>query len=313
MIETVVAKSRELIRAEYSALALFSDGELTGFYTSLEDGGCSHAAGGVLRRVYDEAIPVRVRDIKDAPGFGGLPPDHRVPIKSILVVPVILHGEVIGEILLANRVGADEFTAADEDLLLTLGFHAASVLDSARHHREVVRLATVDGLTGLNNHRTFQERLERELERARRYAGKQTATVSLLMMDIDYFKKLNDSYGHRAGDEVLKKIGAIIAENIRAIDIAARYGGEEFVAILPETTCQGAAATAERIRHAVGSTVLDVEGVQITLTLSIGVASFPEDATHRELLIETADRALYAAKHTGRNRVCTIHDIPSPR
>ena len=306
MIGTIVDKSKELVRSEFSALILLENRRVAGLYTSAGDNEtCRIFPKGVLEKVMDDGMPVSGRDISGGSGIELLPCSLPQLVTSFLIVPVILGGEVIGEILLANRTGGEGFSSKDEDLLLTLGFHAAVAIERARHHQEVKKLATIDGLTGLNNHRTFQERLEVEIERARRFKQH----VSILMIDIDFFKRLNDTYGHRAGDEVLEKVSCRVTESIRNIDLAARYGGDEIVVILPETALDGALVTAERILNAVREHQIRMGDTIIPLTISIGVAAYPEDAGRREALIERADRALYSAKEAGRNRVCSVRDI----
>lgn len=308
IIETIVDKSKELIKSEISALLLIEKGKVTGFYTSIgEASQCKTEPAGIISRVIKEGIPIRSNNIRELEGFKGFLENQQVDIKSILIVPVLLRDEIVGELTLANRIGSEEFSFKDEDLLLTLGFHAAFAIEKARLHREVTRLATIDGLTGLNNHRTFQEKLEAEIERSKRF----NHSLSLLMLDIDSFKKFNDTYGHRIGDEVLKIVSCMIAENIRNVDFAARYGGEEFVIILPETFLNGAMITGEKIRQAIMNFRKKVDAwTEISVTVSIGAASYPEDATDRENLIEKADQALYSAKKLGRNKVCAFRDMP---
>jgi diguanylate cyclase (GGDEF)-like protein len=165
-------------------------------------------------------------------------------------------------------------------------------------------MASTDGLTGLNNHRTFQERLQQEIERARRF----DTPLSLLMIDIDRFKKFNDTYGHTNGDEVLKIIARILKDNVRSIDFVARYGGEEFAVILPQVDLEGALVVAERIRRSAENYELVFNGHKERVTLSIGVATYPDDASNREQLIDHADKALYLAKRTGRNRLCSFRE-----
>ena len=161
-------------------------------------------------------------------------------------------------------------------------------------------LAIHDGLTGLYNHREFQRQLQVELERAQRYKH----PLSLLMLDIDHFKNFNDKYGHQAGDDVLRALADQMRQEVRAVDYVARYGGEEFVIILPEMAASEALTVAERLRKSIAaSTVIISEGQSVNVTVSIGVATFPEDADSKDKLIAVADKALYAAKAAGRNKV----------
>lgn len=167
------------------------------------------------------------------------------------------------------------------------------------------KLSIIDGLTGLYNHRYFQERLREEFERTRRYRH----SLSLIMLDIDYFKKVNDTYGHLFGDFVLKELARIIKESLRKTDIAARYGGEEFALILPETEIQGASALGERLRSRVEKHSFQMKGISLHITISLGAASiFPAESskTPRDL-IETADKALYYSKTHGRNRLTAVN------
>jgi diguanylate cyclase (GGDEF)-like protein len=163
-------------------------------------------------------------------------------------------------------------------------------------------LAVRDGLTGLHDHRYFQDVLAKEVSRARRHKR----TFSLLFLDVDFFKRYNDVNGHLAGDSILKTLAAIFREDQRETATVARYGGEEFVILLPETGKEGALMLAERIRKRVLDHLFPGEEEQPLgkLTVSIGVATFPEDGTERDSLIQNADRALYKAKQNGRNAVC---------
>jgi diguanylate cyclase (GGDEF)-like protein len=169
-----------------------------------------------------------------------------------------------------------------------------------RSQAELEELAIHDGLTGLYNHREFQRRLQTEIERSQRYKHH----FSLLMLDIDRFKKLNDTYGHQAGDSVLRALATQMRQEVRAVDYVARYGGEEFTIILPEMTASDAVTVAQRLRKNIAASAITIsEGQTANITVSIGVATFPEDATSREKLIAAADSALYAAKAAGRNKV----------
>lgn len=167
-------------------------------------------------------------------------------------------------------------------------------------------LATRDGLTGVYNRREFNLRLIAELTRSRRYGH----TCSLMMLDIDYFKKLNDTHGHQAGDEALRVVASLIEQEVRPVDQVARYGGEEFAVILPETSGLNASAAAERLRNAIATHAIPITQEQtINVTVSVGLATFPSDAGSEETLIAAADQALYAAKHSGRNRVVSSSSL----
>lgn len=162
-------------------------------------------------------------------------------------------------------------------------------------------LAVKDGLTGLYNHRYFKRFLTQEIMRANRHKSQ----VSLIMMDIDHFKNYNDTHGHLAGDEVLRIVAKLMTENIRSIDVAARYGGEEFVIVLPQTNKNAAKIVAEKLRTLVGNQKFQNEDTQPNgkITISMGVATFPDNATDLEELIHQADQRLYHAKSLGRNCV----------
>lgn len=170
----------------------------------------------------------------------------------------------------------------------------------AQYHEEIYRLMTVDGLTELHNKRYFNEAIEREASRSRRYQR----TFTLLLFDIDHFKQINDTYGHLAGDSVLRQLGALVRQRVRRDDVPSRTGGEEFAVILPEVGRDGALQVAEKLRAAVQSTTFRFEGTTIPVTISIGVAEWAPEIADPQELVKLADERLYEAKRTGRNRVC---------
>ncbi|MDR0305425.1 MAG: diguanylate cyclase [Chitinispirillales bacterium] len=186
-----------------------------------------------------------------------------------------------------------------EQILTTVIENASVAITRSLLYLKMEKLATTDGLTGLNNHRTFQEAMAREFERARRY----DRPLSVLLTDIDHFKLFNDTYGHPVGDIVLREVANCIRKAVRLNDIPARYGGEEFAVIIPESDEQGAAIIAERIRSSVEQCVIVNDGKELRVTISIGCASFPPHACSQQDLIDCADKALYASKRAGRNRV----------
>jgi diguanylate cyclase (GGDEF)-like protein len=228
-------------------------------------------------------------------------------------------GALAGAVLLARSVlrplreierGVEHFT--HDDLSYRLRFrshdelgHLAEEFNTMAEHllaqqQKLEKLSSRDGLTGLYNRREFERRLSVEFERARRYGR----PFSVLMLDIDHFKLVNDDYGHQAGDEVLQTVSDLVRLNVRPADIVCRYGGEELVVILPETGEEGAMMVAERVRHTVAEAVITApSGETIHVTVSIGVAGFPQDAAGAPELVGMADAALYAAKQHGRNRV----------
>ncbi len=204
----------------------------------------------------------------------------------------------------ARRFGAGDLShrvpLGGEDELGALGRTFNAMAEALAQTQTTLRdLSTRDGLTGLVNYREFHRQVTEEVARCRRYGR----PFSLLMLDVDHFKDVNDTYGHLAGDEVLRAVAALIERTVRPADLVARYGGEEFVIVLPETTGAGAWALAERLRRRVADlTVAVPANGAVSLTVSVGLAVFPEDADSFQGLLSAADQALYAAKSGGRNR-----------
>ncbi len=223
--------------------------------------------------------------------------------KWLLTLPLSLHHKPRGTLVVAGR--GEPAVPERQALLKVLANQIAVSLDNARMYQAVESLATTDGLTGLFNRRTFQQRIEEMRERAHR----QGRTLSLILCDIDHFKKINDTRGHLIGDEVLRQIAKLLAETVRKVDVAARYGGEEFAILLEATEEDGALLLAERIRQEAERLTLHSDKGTFFCTLSLGVATFPGDGTTTLELIAHADAALYSAKHQGRNRVVSYRNI----
>jgi diguanylate cyclase (GGDEF)-like protein len=215
----------------------------------------------------------------------------------IACVPLIFQRRTIG--LLHIRIPAKRaLTSAERRALEVLASFAAMAINHAKVHALTRELARTDGLTGLWNYRYFQERLAAETARAKRY----NRIFSLLMVDVDNFKQINDGFGHPVGDRILQKIASIIKESIREMDIPARYGGEEFAVLLPETENRQASLAGERIRRYVeeqtpGYYGISPEGVRV----SVGISTFPIHAQDKDRLLKHADEALYRAKLNGKN------------
>lgn len=206
-------------------------------------------------------------------------------------------GELVGLLSIART--DRPFTDPDRELLAYLAGTAGISLQNVDLHEAVQRQAVTDELTGLYNHRRFQEAMVAEVERARRFGQ----PMSLVMLDIDNFKTINDTYGHQQGDRVLAEVARVLRHSSREIDSPARYGGEELAVVLPGTDLDGAFQLAERVRRGIaGLTIVPPEGGRMTVTASFGVAALPENAEDAGALLAAADAALYDAKRAGKNK-----------
>jgi len=214
------------------------------------------------------------------------------------IVPLICQERVVGVLNLADKIQGDSFGCEDIALIELFSQLVGASIGNIKLFEKIQRQATRDGLTGLVNHKTFYEILEKELWRTRRYGGQ----ISLIMVDIDNLKKINDSYGHRVGDKVIKQISRKIKECIRQIDTAARYGGDEFAVILPNTSLADAVVVAERMVDAVTHSPITWKKEQIALSISVGLGQYDAD-TSPEDITSRSDQALYTAKQSGRNTV----------
>lgn len=215
----------------------------------------------------------------------------------VTVIPLVVE-ERVTALFMADGLSGENF----EDSMI-LASQLAMEIKKVNLYESVEKLSITDGLTGIYLRRYFTDRLSEEVKRSLRLNLK----FSVLMIDIDYFKICNDTYGHMAGDAALCRIAAIIKNNVREIDLAARYGGEEFTLLLPETGMAGAAYVAERIRKAVEDETITAYDERLNLTVSIGVSVFPKDAENPDELVDMADRAMYLSKQRGRNRV-TVYE-----
>jgi len=216
--------------------------------------------------------------------------------KSCIIAPLICQERVVGVLNLADKLGDGKFGAEDIGLVELFSQLVGASIGNIKLFERMQRQAITDGLTGLVNHRRLYEILEKELGRCRRYGGR----ISLIMVDIDNLKKINDTYGHRAGDKVIKKVSSKIKECIRQIDTAGRYGGDEFAVILPNTSLNEASVVAERMLNSVGNSTLIWFGEQIPISISVGLGEYgPENSP--EEITSRSDEALYTAKQAGKN------------
>ena len=227
-------------------------------------------------------------------------PSQKRKVKSIICAPLVFEDKVLG-ILFADETSPRGFSPQEKRSLNILASFAATAIDRVKLHELTKELTRVDGLTGLYNYRYFNERLDEELQRAKRY----NRSLSVIMLDVDNFKSINDSFGHHQGDRVLKSIAGIVRQSMRDVDMASRYGGEEFTVMLPETGTHHSIVVAERIRRNVEKRTPGLLGgpMQKGAQVSLGIACFPQDADEKDELIRRADEAMYAAKAQGKNRV----------
>ncbi len=223
---------------------------------------------------------------------------------SLLVMPLVGGDHVVGTFVLASKQSG-LFTSDRREMLRVIGHQVAVSIQNALMLQRLEEMATTDGLTGLLNHRTFQDRITEMLARAER----SQRPVSMVLTDIDHFKSVNDTYGHPVGDQVLRGVSKVLATSVRTIDVVARYGGEEFAIVLEDTDGTGAVLLAERIREEVSKLRFDSDQGPFQVTISLGVATFPEHGTHKQEIIEHSDQALYRAKETGRNQVVFFGDM----
>jgi len=252
----------------------------------------------LVRKVAEMREPITVKNIFKRYDYIPLNKKSR----SVIIVPMIAHRHING-VLTAESEKIDRFKERDVQMLSVVARSAALALENAELHKKTEELTIIDELTETYNYRYFIHKLQEEKRRAMRY----NLPLSLIMIDIDWFKKLNDTYGHEAGNFVLKKLSGIIKQCIRDVDIFARYGGEEFIVILPQTPQKEATIIGERIREQVEKEVFEPnKKVKLKITVSVGVSSFPENGKSQEELVSVADQALYRAKGEGRNLVCVI-------
>jgi two-component system, cell cycle response regulator len=269
-----------------------------------------------VRQALEEGRPVLVENVMTSPLYAEVREHWRregiaVTTRSVVALPFALDATQAGVFFLRRSVHEPPLTPGDVEFADTVIKAAVSSIQRAKliestmaDNRRLEQLASTDPLTDVLNRRALAERLLGEMERVRRYE----TTVSVLLIDIDFFKRVNDTHGHLVGDDVLTEIAELLQRAVRAVDVVARYGGEEFVIVLPETGAVGAASFAERIRELVEAKtfVQTPEGTGLRITASIGVATFPSPGVQTvEDLLAKADQALYRAKAEGRNLVRT--------
>jgi len=254
---------------------------------------------GVAGQVFQEAKPVVLNNTKGEDNF--IEADSSF-VRSIACIPMLVHNDVIGVINVTNKRDDKHFTEVDVEMLKAVTDQAAVAINKA----QLREMAVTDFLTGLYIRRYFVSKLQDELLRSDRY----NKVFSIVMVDIDKFKSVNDTYGHTTGDQVLKAAGNFFKTNIRQVDIVARYGGEEFMILFPETDKEAAYVLAERLRKGFSQIRLDILP---ELSISLGISTYPEDGKDIKTLIKNADIAMYSAKQRGRNKIVNFSQNISPK
>ncbi len=254
---------------------------------------------GVISIVHERRDTVLIPDTRKEPKYLHYK-GARKGEGSLLVVPMLYRDRIVGA-LSFMRPEIDAFQPSEVRLLEAVARQAALAISNARLYQRTVELSLTDPLTGTYNRRHLESRLEMEVTRARRFEH----PLSAIMVDVDHFKRYNDTHGHPMGDRVLQEVARILSGRLRKVDTLARYGGEEFTVLLPRIAKAQALEVAEKLRQAVAAHDFPGGAEQPLgrVTLSLGVASFPEDATEGDELLERADAALYEAKARGRDRV----------
>jgi diguanylate cyclase (GGDEF)-like protein len=266
----------------------------------------------VLAKQLENAAPENCLAVRLAKPFPRQPGDDGLLVCEICgelpeastCVPTIVGGEVIGAVVVQTPQPLDHHATEDLDTSVTA---AGPVIANLRNLAIAERRAATDALTGLANHRSVGDTLNRMVAQASRTK----APLAAIMFDLDHFKHVNDIHGHAKGDEVLATVSAVVQSNVRDSDFIGRYGGEEFVVLLPSTSHDGAAMLAEKLRRSIEE--LEVPDLDRRLSASFGVAAMPRDAVNGEQLLRAADRALYAAKNSGRNRVEVVRSSAEAR
>ncbi len=314
---TVIEYATDLIRSPAGSLAIFDEeqGEMVlvasrGFskqFTRVRR--WKVRKGGLTTHILNEKRVVAIEDLKRHPHFNN-PVLLAEGVSAVAAISLWNEGKILG-ILYIDDFKPRSFSEKEISLLSLISTIAATTIGKAKVFEMTRLMAITDELTGLYNHRHLLRQLSAELSRTRRYGR----PLTLAMIDIDHFKQYNDTHGHLIGNEILRTLGDLIRKNIREIDIPARYGGEEFLIIMPETNRVKGRLIAERLRKAIEEYPFKKIGRPPgeAVTISIGIASYPQNALSTHDLIETADRALYHAKAAGRNRVSISAARPKNR
>ena len=312
VLRTIMEKIDEFLRPDNWSLLLLDEAKQE-LYFELAVGKASQAlkdvriklGQGIAGWVAQHGEVVIVPDTtKDTRFFGKVDEKTKMETRSIVAVPVKFRDTCLGVIELINCVGPEGFDPRDLKLLEALSDFAAIALENARHVKRIHELTIKDDCTSLYNARHMGFILDTEIYRSQRY----TYEFSIVFIDLDHFKQVNDTHGHLVGSRLLAEIGNALKAHCRLIDFAFRYGGDEFVILLPQTSKDNALNVARRLHKLIRETLwLDSDGLNIHVTPSLGVASYPTDSRTKEGLLHLADEAMYLVKNTNRDSVAAAN------
>lgn len=262
---------------------------------------------GIAGWVARHGLPVLCEDVRSDGRFSRHVDDMlSFTTRSVVCVPLVFRKRVLGVIELINSLDEVQFNDADLKILGAIADYAAIAIDNARNFKRIHELLVTDELTGLFNANHFHTLLEYEIQRSKRYASE----FSLVFLDLDRFKNVNDTHGHLVGSRLLSEFGGVLKKHVRACDLCARYGGDEFVIILPNTSSRGALSMVSNLRESVAEhRFLADNGERLGVTASYGIATFPADADSKRGLIQAADQAMYQVKESTRDGVRTFRAV----
>ncbi len=304
LLDKVCVLVLERFPVDHVAIILAEEGHLRvgahhGNLTPVVQSGAIIPEGtGLVYQALMGARTILVNDVKVVEGY--FPGFEET--QSEMCVPLVFFGEKLG-VLVLESARLHAFEQTDVQPLEAVADICAAAIQNAHFFERAKQLAYLDGLTGIFNRRYFEMRIGEEIERARRYES----NLSVVMMDIDHFKRLNDEFGHLLGDEVLRQISRLFQQHLRKSDIICRYGGEEFALLLPQTTGEDAMDVAEKLRKTIEA--YPFPGVPRPVSISAGMAAYPEFGKTRDEIVASADAALYHAKQNGRNRIVSAEHV----
>lgn len=313
ILTTIMKKAKKLIKAESWSVLLLDEesGEL--FFEKITGKKRDKKkiknfrlkmGEGIAGWVAQEGMPLVVPDVSvDNRFYPQVDRETAFKTKSLMCIPIKSKGSTLGVLEIVNKTTNEPFTKDDLALMMRMVDHAAIAIERASLYQKMAELSVTDDLTKLFNTRYLNRTLELEITRSTRH----NSSLSLIFMDVDHFKTINDNYGHLVGSKLLVEMGQLLLKSLRTIDIVARYGGDEFVIVLPQTPPSSAIQIAERIRKSIEkNTFLKKDGYSLNLTASFGVAAYPDSAKSKEELLRLADEAMYRVKDQTRNGVYAI-------